>query len=180
MRSPEKCIYRWKCVFVTRYVFLKTHCCLYFVYYSSPLDKRHCIFTWAFIVRFNWSSKAIFHFPKIISLCLQKTPLCHSARSRVAKSQNPISKEDNPSPSTKLEPLQTVIEGVTTLHCQIPHPSWLAPSPWGRRVNTDYKTIGFCNSGRKLCVQNDSNCDWVTLKIQPNPTFMGWPDLWKF
>ena len=62
-------------------------------------------------------------------------------------------------------------EGLATLHSQTPHPPCRAPSPWLIRINTDYKTIGFCNSGQKPCVQNDSNSDLVILRTQPSPLF---------
>jgi len=79
--SREKCVSK------------ETDSALFCLSNLSPLDIRHCIFTWAFIVRFDWPSKAIFHFPKIISLRIQKNPLCHSLRSRKAESQNLISKK---------------------------------------------------------------------------------------
>jgi len=33
-----------------------------------------------------------------------------------------------------------------------------------RRINTDYKTIGFCNSGPKPFVQNDSIRELVIIR----------------
>ena len=37
---------------------------------------------------------------------------------------------------------------------------------------------GFCNSGQKPCVQNDSNREWVILRTQPKPSFTSELDLW--